>query len=174
MFGVRYENPEDAQFCGRCGAILNVLESDSIEMTPSKLPRKSCPACGNDIEPNTPLCVHCGKNFLSSQNPNERSGWITFGGILVGLVFGLVPGFYVVLGLAESTKGFLLPGYAYAVGESSFAAMGIMFITIFFGLMIFPIVGGVYGSRGWNPLKKKRLVLNRFVGTLCPHPTVQF
>ena len=158
-----HDNPKDAQFCGECGTSLSVSTDSGIETASSAPPWTTCPACGNDIEPNTLFCVHCGKQFAPTVNPSGRSGCSNVGGILIGLVFGLVygllPGYIVALVLAESTKGFLLPRYAHAVDESSFAAMAIMFIAIFFGLVIFPIVGGVYGSRGWNPLKKKRLVL---------------
>ena len=157
-----YYNPEDTQFCGECGTSVSVSECSDIETASSGSPRTSCPACGNDIEPKTQFCVHCRKELSPAQYPSGGSGGSagrTIGGILIGVVvgflYGLIPGTFIVTQLAYATQGFL-PGYAYYI--TTFAGIGYIFISIFVGLVIFPIVGGIYAShqRGWNWNYKKR------------------
>ena len=99
------DNPDAALFCRVCGTSLSVSEDGGIETTDPVPSWATCPECGNNIEPNRPLCVHCGKDFAPAVNTSEKRGWSKFGRILEGLGFGLVfsflygliPGFLTLL-----------------------------------------------------------------------------
>ncbi|MCL0100032.1 tetratricopeptide repeat protein [Dehalococcoidia bacterium] len=162
------DNPEVAQFCGGCGTSLSVSKGSGIETANSEPPRTSCPACGNDIDPNTPLCVHCGKKFLSSQNPSGGNIGNKIGGCLIGLVlaffYGLIPGFFI-LAILSGLSSWFLPGVS-RMWDSSFGPMGLMLISMFIGIFVFPFAGAMWFSK-YKKEKKTRLVLSTLLIHTC-------
>ena len=169
------DNPDAALFCRACGTSLSVSEDGDIETTDPVPSWTTCPECGNSIESNTPLCVHCDKDFAPTVNTSEQTGLSKFGRILGGLGFGLVfsllygliPGFFILMILGALSSSFL-PNLS-RIWDTSFGPMTFMVISIFTGIFVFPIACAIWFSKN-NKEGKTRFVLI----TLLIHTFIAF
>ena len=88
---------ENAKFCDKCGAEIN-NSADNTEN--NNLPHVTCPKCGNNIPFGENRCLKCG----SSLEDNKTAVIVGYIVAVIGSIFGLIPGIYLLTRDNEKSK----------------------------------------------------------------------
>ena len=146
----QFQNPDDAIYCGNCGAPL----------APGAIATR-CPNCGAPAPPGTRFCVSCGRQL---GGPDYAGFWQRFGAFFIDAIIGgllaLIPalivgfGVYAIVGPAE--RGELAPG---ETDPAETAGIISGYAAYFLGGALYTWLGNAYGGTFGKRIFGIRVVL---------------